>query len=144
MLNPATLPKTGGTMKVQNNTGDQQPYDLPNGLAKLMISKGEVHVFIPKQQPARATWSVSAYIADNKPYIHAVCGTCEAKRFISGRSTQAVIAQHFSHCKIHEAVPSDIAAEFAEANKSFYKDKKPAPGPVKAITEVMFDMAHFA
>jgi hypothetical protein len=133
-------------MKVQNITGDQQPYDVPNGLGKLLIAQGTVREYkptAPKRKP-QTTWGIDTYLAGGDPYISYKCATCGNNGRASGPTAHKTFK--FVHCFITEPVPADIADEYVARRQSF----KPVR-PVKSVEQLAkealpepFNRKHFA
>jgi hypothetical protein len=138
-------------MKVQNIKGidgttfDSQPYDVPNGLGKLLIAQGTVHEYKPTNRLApKTTWGVDDYLAGGDPYISYKCASCGLNGRASGPTAHKTFK--FVHCFVTEPVPAGIADEYVARRKSF-TPVRPAKSLEQLAKEALpepFDRKHFA
>jgi hypothetical protein len=133
-------------MKVQNVSGNQQPYDIARGLGELLISQGTVREFKPaiNKLTPKSTWGVDDYLAGGDPYISYKCSSCGLNGRASGPTAHKTFK--FVHCFVTEPVPADIAAEYVARRKSF-TPVRPAKSLEQLAKEALpepFDRNHFA
>ena len=131
-------------MKIQNISGDQQPYNVANGLGKLLIAQGTVREYnSAKKLSPKTVWGTATYAADEKPFISYKCASCNQHGHVGGPKVENF---KFVHCFVTEAVPADIVADYKWRMQS-WAPKGPAPKSVAQLAaEAMpepFNRAHF-
>jgi len=104
-----------------------QPFDIPSGLARILINKG----FAAEWQPAApekgtAAWGVLSFQFDGRPFIAANCPACKPKSISHAQFAydgDAPQAMTIRHCGITEFAPAHIVENYLAALKRF----KPRP-----------------
>ena len=102
---------------------NSQPFDIPSGLALVLIKQKLVTEYLPpKPKSAPARFGVGHY-NDLKPFIVANCDTCNQTFRFEGVDPRCMKVQH---CKMTEQPPATVIAEYLEAHDLWQPREKPA------------------
>ena len=118
-------------MKVKTANGKGEVFEVENNTARALIAAGTLVEYIPPVQcgPVPLTsWKVgwlpaTTVAADLNqkitypkiPVIIAKCDTCLCTCSLTGKTAHKT--QRFTHCRVSEAVPTDIAAHYVNLLK---------------------------
>jgi hypothetical protein len=101
---------------------NSQPFDIPSGLARVLINQKLVTEYLPpKPKSAPARFGVG-YYSDRKPMIVATCDGCKQTFRFEGQEPKCM---KVSHCGLTELVPADVAAAYLEARDLWQPTEKP-------------------
>jgi hypothetical protein len=129
-------------MKIFYEGTPEVPFNKPRAEAEAMIAAGIAFKYvepIPVRKPD-ANFAVQVWSLDNQPFIAASCNGCGNKAQFSGPTAHRT--QVFRHCGITDAIPEDVAADYAERRSKW----KPMPVAPEAVAEKlpMIELSHFA
>jgi len=122
-------------MKVVDAKNPQtQPFDIPSGLARILISKGDVHEYQPNLAPGEKlivggvvferepehnlSFSIQQF-KDGAPYLYANCPRCKPRFVYSGPNPES---QSFRHDGKEVKWPADLVADYLTRCRVFYPE----------------------
>lgn len=117
-------------MLIQYNAG--RIVHIDNAVGRDLIARKLATEVVPPPKPVpNTTWDVcQGRKADQSPYIHAHCATCQQFAFGHGPKTSQTMK--FLHCGIAESVPEYAAHNYDKQFRNWLRGDEPRPSSVSA------------
>jgi hypothetical protein len=96
-------------MKLQDAEKKHQPFDVPAGMAVVMLKQGYVEVQpAPKPTAAQTKWNAFQPLGTT-PVIRHNCPNCGQSGYTESQRGTAHTSAKFSHCGKTETCPAEVA-----------------------------------